>query len=226
MNKLTLLIADESALLRAGLRLLINAQEDMHVVAEAADSATAVVKASDHQPNVVVMDFLMPGGTTCRSIQAIRQSSPDTRVIVLSMYDDPAHLVAVMTAGASGYVLKRSTDMDLLSAIRAVQRGETFIDSRLVCNAIQRTVLKRAAAHAAQPGKSQHILSFRERQVLKLVADGYTNQEVAKQLALSVKTIETHRSRLMRKLGLTSRAELYRYARESGVQNDGSNSIA
>jgi DNA-binding NarL/FixJ family response regulator len=218
MNKLKLLVVDDHAILRAGLRLLINCQPDMEVLDEASDSSTALQKVAESVFDVVIMDLSMPGGNTSKAIEAIRRKSPRTRVLVLSMYDDPAYLVAVMTAGASGYVLKRSADSDLLSAIRTVHRGESFIDPTIAHNVVQRTVLKRAAAHTAEPGKARHILSQRERQVLKLVADGHTNQEVADRLFLSVKTVETHRARLMRKLGLSTRADLIRYARESGVQ--------
>ena len=218
MNKLKVLIADDHAIIRAGLRLLINSHPDMEVVADVPDAAAAEQSVADTAPDVVVLDFSMPGGNTCKAIEAIRRGAANTRVLVLSMHDDPAYVVAVMTAGAYGYVLKRSTDTALLSAIRSVQRGESFIDPAIANSVIQRTVLKRAAAHAAEPGKARHILSQRERQVLELVADGFTNQEVADRLFLSVKTIETHRSRLIRKLGLSTRADLIRYARESGFQ--------
>lgn len=218
MEKLKILIADDHAILRSGLRLLINTQPDMEVVAEVSDAAAAVQQASSTSLDVIVMDFSMPGGNTCRAIEAIRRRVAQVRVLVLSMYDDPAYVVAVMTSGASGYVLKRSADTELLSAIRRVHRGESFIDPNIANSVVQRVMLSRTTKHAGESGTPRHILSTRERQVLELVADGHTNQEVADRLFLSVKTVETHRSRLMRKLGLTTRADLIRYARESGGQ--------
>jgi DNA-binding NarL/FixJ family response regulator len=217
MNKLKVLIAGDQAIMRAGLRLLINSQPDMEVVADVSDATAAEQKVADATPNVVILDLSIPGSNVCKAIEAIRRIDPQTRVVVLSMHDDPVHAVAAISAGASGLVLKRSTDTDLLSAIRCVNRGESFIDPRIASSVIQRAVLKRAAAHTAEPGKARHILSQRERQVLELVVDGFTNQEVADRLFLSVKTVETHRSRLMRKLGLSSRADLIRYAREAGI---------
>ena len=217
MAKLKLLVADDHAIVRAGLRLLINSQPDMEVLADVADGSTALLKLCETAFDIVIMDLSTPGGNACRTIEGIRRKAKQTRVLVLSMCDDPAYLVAVMTAGASGYVSKRSTDIDLLAAIRTLSRGESFIDPSVARSVIQSTALRRAAAHAAGPGRSRPILSQRERQVLELLADGHTNQEVGNRLFISVKTVETHRARLMRKLGLTTRADLIRYARESGM---------
>jgi DNA-binding NarL/FixJ family response regulator len=218
MSKLKVVIADDHAILRAGLRLLINSQQDMEVVADVPDVTTAAQEIAANACDVLILDYSIPGVNTCRAIEAMRRNVPQTRILALSEHDDAAAVAAVMTAGAAGYVLKQSNDSELLAAIRSICRGESFIDSSVANAVIRQSVLKRTAVHSAEPGKVRHVLSRRERQVLELVAEGFTNQEVADRLFLSIKTVETHRSRLMRKLGLHSRADLMRYAREAGVQ--------
>lgn len=217
MDKIRVLIADDHAILRSGLRLLINAQPDLESICEVANAQAAIDKTLELQPDVLLLDFSMPGGNTCAAIETIRQRCPKTRILVLSMYDDAAYMIAVMAAGSSGYVLKRSADTELLNAIRAVVAGKTFVDPSIASNIIQHSVLKRAALHSSKPGTAGHLLSQREREVLELLALGHTNQEVADRLFLSVKTVETHRARLMRKLGLHTRADLIRFARETGM---------
>jgi len=217
MGKIRVLIADDHAILRSGLRLLINSQNDMESVAEVSNARDAVEKTLALEPDVLILDFSMPGGSTCTAIETIRQKCPKTRILVLTMYDDAAYMIAVMAAGASGYVLKRSADTELLNAIHSLFSGETFVDPSIASDIIQSTVLKRAAQRSAHPGKVATIISQREREVLELLALGHTNQEVADRLFLSVKTVETHRARLMRKLGLHTRADLIRFARETGM---------
>ncbi|MGH7264634.1 MAG: response regulator transcription factor [Candidatus Rokuibacteriota bacterium] len=207
-----ILVADDHAVLRAGLRMLIGAQADMEVVGEAADGDAAVAAAVDAQPDVALIDITMPGGGGVRAIERIRDACPGTRVLVLTMHDLPAYLRLALAAGAAGYVVKRAADADLLSAIRAVHQGRTVVDPTLAARLIR--IRLRGRAPGAAPASP---LSPRERDVLELVAQGYTNQQIAGRFGVSVKTVETHRARLTEKLGLRSRAELVRYALDSGL---------
>jgi two-component system response regulator NreC len=211
MVRIRVLLADDHAVLRAGLRALIRAQPDLDVVGEAGDGDGAVQKAIDTAPDVVVMDLTMPGGGV-RAIERIRHQCPAVRVLVLTMHDAPAYLRSSLAAGASGYVVKSAADSDLLAAIRAVHRGKVVLDPSLAAAVVYGSLPRRTVG--GSPGGP---LSPREREVLDLIAQGYTNQQMADQLGLSVKTVETYRSRLVEKLGLRSRAELVRYALDSGL---------
>jgi two-component system response regulator NreC len=164
---------------------------------------------------VALMDLTMPGSSGMSALEEITRCCPTTRVLVLSMHDDPAYLRAVLAAGASGYVLKRALDTELLTAIRAVHRGGVFVDPSLAHVFVQ-DVLKRPA-HADSASRSLKILSERERQVLGLVAQGYGTQDIAKQLLVSVKTVETYRARIVEKLGLRTRHEIVRFAIQMGL---------
>lgn len=218
MAKIRILIADDHAVLRAGLRMLVGAQADMEVVGEAADGDEAVRRVLETRPDVALLDITMPGIGGIKAIERIRQEAPETRVLVLTMHDVPAYLRSVLAAGGSGYVVKRAADTELLSAIRAVHRGRTVLDPTLAVRVVQRGLGRRAATGAlGATGAPVSPLSQREREVLDLVAQGYTNQQIADRLGLSVKTVETYRSRLVEKLGLRSRADLVRYALDSGV---------
>ncbi len=219
MASIRVLIADDHAVLRAGLRMLIGAQPDMEVAGEAADGDEALRKVVETRPDVALMDITMPGSGGIKAIERIRRESPATRVLVLTMHDVPAYLRSALAAGASGYVVKRAADSELLSAIRAVHRGRTVLDPTLAVMVVQGSLGKKPAA--GQPGGSTNLLSPREREVLDLVAQGYTNQQMADRLGLSVKTVETYRSRLVEKLGLRSRADLVRYALDSGLFGSG-----
>jgi two-component system response regulator NreC len=204
--------------------MLIDAQPDMDVVGEAADGDEAARKTRELRPDVTLLDVTMPGSGGIAAIQRIRGESPATRVLVLTMHDVPAYLRSALAAGASGYVVKRAADADLLSAIRAVHRGRTVLDPTLATMVVQAGVGRKPAAGPA--GAAAHALSPREREVLDLVAQGFTNQQMADHLGLSVKTIETYRSRLVEKLGLRSRADLVRYALDSGLFGAGPSSPA
>jgi two-component system response regulator NreC len=212
MGRIRVLVVDDHAVLRAGLRMLIRAQADMDVVAEAADGDEAVRKAVEARPDVVLMDLSMPGSGGIRAIERVRHECPASRVLVLTMHDVPAYLRSALAAGATGYVVKSAADSELLSAIRGVYRGRTVLDPELAASALQNTLGRKLAG-----GLAAGPLSPREREVLDLIAQGYTNQQIADRFGLSVKTIETHRSRLVEKLGLRSRAELVRYALDSGL---------
>jgi two-component system response regulator NreC len=212
MARIRILIADDHAVLRTGLRMLIGSQRDLDVVGEASDGDEAVRKAAALRPDVALVDISMPGSGGIKAIERIREAAPATRVLVLTMHDMPAYLRAALAAGAAGYVVKRAADSALLAAIRDVHRGRTVLDPALAASVVQSGLRRRGATTSpATP------LSHREREVLELVAQGYTNQQIADHLGLSVKTVETYRARLVEKLGLQSRAELVRYALDSGL---------
>jgi DNA-binding NarL/FixJ family response regulator len=213
MARIRILLADDHAVLRSGLRMLIGSQRDLEVVGEASDGDEAVRKAAVLRPDVALVDITMPGSGGIKAIERIRQAAPATRVLVLTMHDVPAYLRAALAAGATGYVVKRAADSDLLAAIRDVHRGRTVLDPALSARVVQGGVRRRGPASPTATA----LLSQREREVLELVAQGYTNQQIADHLGLSVKTVETYRARLVEKLGLQSRAELVRYALDSGV---------
>lgn len=212
MNKIRIVIADDHAVLRAGLKMLLNSQNDMRVVGEAEDGNQVVRAAIAHRPDVVLMDLGMPGMGGIDATRAIRQAQPETRVLVLTMHDDESYFRKVLEAGAAGYVLKRAADTELLAAIRAVQRGEVYIYP-----AMSKVLVEEMLDHNAPAREGLAVLSDREREVLHLIAAGYTRQQIADKLCLSVKTVETYKARVMEKLRFKTRAELVRYALEKGL---------
>jgi two-component system response regulator NreC len=211
------LIADDHHILRAGLSLLINGQTDMVVVGEASDGAQAIACAKETAPDVVIMDLAMASLGGIEAIPGVRQAHPPARVLVLTMHDEVAYLRAALAAGAAGYVVKTAADSELLVAIRAVAKGRRFLDLSFDPVA----AVERPGARRGRPGDgpagSQELLSERESDVLTLLAHGHTNREAAEQLGLSVKSVESYRARLMEKLGVTTRAELVRFALDSGA---------
>jgi DNA-binding NarL/FixJ family response regulator len=220
MPRIRVLIADDHAVLRAGLKLLIGAEPDMEVVGEAGDGPETVRRAHASAPDVVLLDLSMPGGRATQTIEALVRRAPSPasppHVLVLTMHDDAASMQAALLAGASGYVVKKAADIELLTAIRAVHRGRTFVDlTRPGEQAWDHRV--RHVSRDSPAGGQPRPLSPREAEVLRLLAQGHTYQEAADHLGVSVKTIETHRKRLADKLGLKSRAELFRFAVEVGL---------
>ena|ERR1044071_7834417 len=213
MTPIRLLIADDHAVLRSGLRMLLEVQRDMAVAGEAGDGTEVLQKTRELQPDVVLMDLTMPGMPSGEVIRQVLRASPKTRVLVLTMHDDPAYLASALAAGAAGYVVKKVADSELLSAIRAVHAGRTFVDLTQSLDTSSRAVPATGRTESERPKD----LSRREREVLRLLAQGYSNQQIATQIKVSVKTVETHRTRLSEKLGLKGRAELYRFAVESGI---------
>jgi DNA-binding NarL/FixJ family response regulator len=204
------LVVDDHAVVRAGLRRLLDAEADIETVGEAANADRAVFEAIDTRPDVVLMDLVMPEKGGIEGMPAVLQAVPDAKVLVLSMQDDPRYVRAAFEAGASGYVLKEAADTEVVSAIRAVAAGERYVHPSLGARLISAEAEDRRRAE-------QDPLSEREREVLRLLALGHTNQEIAKQLFISVRTAETHRAHIMQKLGLSSRAELVRYALANGL---------
>ena len=212
-SKIRVLIADDHAILRSGLRMLIDSQVDMMVVAEAENGNQAIQMAKTNSPDVVILDVTMPGRGGLHAIHEILNNRREAKILLLTMHEEPAYLRTALAAGASGYVLKKSVDADLLSAIRSVQKGRTYVDSELASELIQHVLPDRT-----KPGaKASEVLSERELQVLKLVAEGFSSREIAEQIFISVKTVETYRSRFAEKLGLKSRADIVRYALEIGL---------
>jgi two-component system response regulator NreC len=214
-HKIRVMIADDHAILRAGLRMLVNTQADMEVVSEASDGEKAVQTARETRPDVALLDLTMPRVGGMKALQEMARDCRETRVLVLTMHDDPAYLRSALAAGASGYLLKRAVDAELIAAIRAVHRGGIFVDPRLAGILVQ-DVLEKGKTKAGST-RPVNILSQRELQVLTLVARGYTSAEIAKQIFVGVKTIETYRSRLAEKLGLRTRRDVIRFAVQMGL---------
>ena len=211
--KIRLVVADDHAILRSGLRMLINAQPDMEVVGEAEDGIEAARVIQDVNPNVAILDVTMPRSGGLDAIKEIVARNRSTRVLLLTMHEEPAYLRTALAAGAAGYVLKKSVDADLLSAIRAVYRGRTYVDSELAEVLVRDAFNKDDGATSA----AGSLLSDRELQVLKLVAEGFSSREIAEQIYISTKTVETYRARFAEKLGLKSRAQIVRYALNLGL---------
>jgi DNA-binding NarL/FixJ family response regulator len=203
-----IVLADDHVTVRQGLKLLIEAQPDMQVVAEASDGNGAVEQARALKPEVVVMDISMPGVNGLVATRALRAQVPDTAVIILTRHGDDAYLQELLRAGAAGYVLKQSPAAELLQAVRAVAAGGQYLDSTLTAR-VTAGFVGRKSKGLNQPGAA---LTERESEVLRLIASGYSNKEIAVQLDLSVKTVEVHKANSMRKLGLTGRIDIVRYA--------------
>lgn len=204
------LIADDHALVRSGLRMLLESEGGFEVVAEAGTADEAVRAARLEKPDVVLLDVVMPGRSGLEALGEVLEAAPDAKVLVLSMQDDPRYVREAFAAGASGYLLKEAADAELVAALREVAAGSHYVHPALGARMA-------AADAAAQAKAASDPLSEREREVLRLLALGHTNQEIAKLLFISVRTAESHRARIMQKLQLTSRADLVRYALSSGA---------
>ena len=205
---LRIVLADDHATVRHGLKLLIDSQPDMKVVAEAGDGDTAVRHAVALKPDVVVMDLSMPGMNGLVATRALKKLQPDAAIVTLTRHSDDAYLQELLRAGASGYVLKQSAPTELLQAIRAAAAGGQYLDSTLTAR-VTAGFLAREGKRVNKPGLTP---SERESEVLRLIASGYSNKEIAAKLSLSVKTIEAHKANAMRKLGLKGRIDIVKYA--------------
>jgi DNA-binding NarL/FixJ family response regulator len=204
---LRVLLADDHVTVRHGLKLLIEAQSDMTVVAEASDGASAIQQALALKPDVIVMDISMPGMNGLVATRKLKQQHPGSAIVTLTRHGDDAYLQELLRAGASGYVLKQSAPTELLQAIRAAAAGGQYLDSTLTARV--------TAGFLGREGKGVKAggsLSEREADVLRLIASGYSNKEIAGRLSLSVKTVEAHKANAMRKLGLTGRIDIVKYA--------------
>jgi len=212
--RIRVLIADDHAIVREGVKALINLADDMEVVGEASDGRQAIERAAALEPDVVLMDIAMPGLGGLEATIEIRKSCPRTRILVLSQYDDREYVRRFLKAGVSGYVLKKSAGSDLTSAIRSVYRGGLVLDPDVAREAMREHDGSAGGGDGSDPYEA---LTDREKQVLKLVAEGRSNKEVADLLGISVKTAMSHREHVMEKLDLHSRTELIRFAIRQGI---------
>jgi two-component system response regulator NreC len=208
-------IADDHAIVREGVRMILSAHSDIQVVGEAGSGDQAVAMAQTLRPEVVIMDISMPGMSGIEATQQIRQRAADVNVLALTMHEDEHYVFQLLKAGASGYVLKRAAATDLVDAVRAAARGEAFLYPS-VAKTVVTDYLRRLERGEAER-KPYDGLTEREREVLALIAEGHTNQEIAGRLFISIKTVQTHRAHIFEKLGLHDRTELVRYAIRVGL---------
>ncbi|MFH1169685.1 MAG: response regulator transcription factor [Chloroflexota bacterium] len=214
MAKIRVLIADDHAIVREGIRMILAPHDDIEVIGEAADGKEAIDKASELSPDVVLTDIAMPGLGGLEATLEILKLHPQVRVLVLTQYDDTEYIYRFLRAGAAGYVLKKAVGDDLVAAIRAVAQGKSFVDAAIADRVIK-GFLERPPV--AEDELLYDSLSDREKQVLKLIAEGYTAQQIADMLTLGIKTVMTHRTNLMEKLGFHNRSELIKYAIRKGL---------
>jgi two-component system, NarL family, response regulator NreC len=206
------LIADDHAIVRAGLRALIGAEAGMELVGEAAGGYEAIALVEKIRPEVLVLDISMPDLDGISVTRNIRPRFPDLRILVLTLHEDEALLKEAIKAGAAGYILKRAAETELISAIQAILRGDLYVDQSMV-----RTLLGESRQVPTLQSSSVETLTLREKEILKLIVEGYTNRQIGEHLVISIRTVEGHRANISDKLGLHSRVELVRYAREHGM---------
>jgi two-component system response regulator NreC len=205
-GEITVVLADDHAVVRSALRMLLETETGIEVVAEAGDAQSAIRYVSGHHPQVLILDINMPGGSGLSAIPEIRESSPETKIVMLTMQEETASAREALQAGVLGYILKEAASEELVKAVRLAAEGKTYLQPEL------------GARLAAEPEiASPDDLSDRELEVLRLIALGHTNNEIAKSLYLSVRTVESHRAHIQQKLGLTTRSELVRYALDRGL---------
>jgi two-component system response regulator NreC len=206
-------VVDDHAVVRSGIKLLLDREDDIEVVGEAGNAKDAIFRARSLKPDVILLDVVMPGESGIDVLPSLLKESPDTKVLVLSMQDDPTYVREAFAAGASGYVLKEAADEEVVAAVREIADGGRYVHPALGARMVAADAEAKAAAEADP-------LSEREREVLRLLALGHTNQEIAKMLYISVRTAETHRAHIMQKLRLSTRAELVRYALAQGLLDE------
>lgn len=214
MTGTTIALADDHVVVRQGLRALLETEPDFRIVGEAGDGLEAIHLVERLQPDVLVLDLMLPGLSGLEVTRLVRQGSPQTRVLILSMYADEAYVLRALKNGAAGYVLKDSSAADLVQAVREVAGGRRYLSPPLSERAIERYAQK---AETGTQEDSYEMLTTREREVLHLAAEGHTNAEIAARLGISPRTAETHRANLMHKLGLKSQTDLIRYALRHGI---------
>ena len=211
-NKIRVLIADDHTIVRAGVRLLLEAEPDIDVVGEALNGEEAVALVESLQPDVVLMDIAMPVINGLEATRLIKARAPATHVLVLTMHRSDEYFFEILKAGASGYVLKAAEANDLISAIHAVARGEAFLYPTMA-----RQLLQDYLERVSEPNAAQPPLTPREKDILRLLAEGYSNKEIAERLVISLSTVHSHRANLMQKLNLSSYHDLVQYARQRGL---------
>ncbi|MET9724370.1 response regulator transcription factor [Streptomyces zaomyceticus] len=212
-HEIRILLADDHRLVRRGVRLILDAEPDLTVVAEAGDGSEALEAARTHRPDLAILDIAMPRMTGLQAARELARTQPGIRLLMLTMYDNEQYFFEALSAGASGYVLKSVADRDLVEACRATMRGEPFLYPGAV-NALIRNYIDRARHGEPLP---ERAITDREEEILKLVAEGHTSQQIADTLVISVRTVERHRANLLQKLGLKDRLELTRYAIRAGL---------
>jgi two-component system, NarL family, response regulator NreC len=203
---ITIVLADDHAVVRSALRVLLDAESGFEVVAEAGDADAAVRFVRGHRPAVLILDLNMPGRASLEAIPDIKEASPETEIVVLTMQNEPAFARHALQAGVRGYVLKEAADAELVQAVRCAAAGDTYLQPALG-----------ARLAAGEPDSAVDELSDRERDVLRLIALGHTNAEIAEQLFISIRTVESHRAHIQQKLQVSRRADLVRYALEQGL---------
>jgi len=216
-SQIRILIVDDHAVLRAGLHMLLNAEDDMLVVGEASDVSQAVERLAVSHPDVILVDISMPDVNGLDGLKLMKEKAPGSKFLFLTMHDDESYLRVALSAGASGYVLKQAANNELLAAIRVVYQGGTYLHPTHRALLFEGDAARHSPAVGEVSAEDYNRLSPREKEILRLIAMGYTNRQAAEELFLSEKTIETYKSRLMAKLGFHSRTELVRYALRLGL---------
>ncbi len=214
MNKLRLLVADDHAIVREGIRALFSGSSDIEIVGEAADGREVVRMASKLEPDLILMDLCMPGSNGTEAIRAIKRRTPEVKIVVLTVQRGEEHVRAALDAGADGYILKDDSGSELLAALKSIAAGKCYL-SPVICKHVVHGFLD--GSERPSTSISWNILTSRERQVMKLIAEGYTNRNIAKYLTLSHKTVEKHRSNLMRKLDLHNAPAVTTFAIQNGL---------
>jgi len=216
-TRIRILLADDHTILRAGLRMMLNAQPDMEVIGEAQDGKQAINATMHLQPDIVLMDITMPDMGGIEATRQIKRIAPEVKVLVLTMHENDEYVFQALRAGASGYILKEAADTELITALHVLRSGQFYLSpsaqSVIVGDYLQRV-------HTGEEKDSYNNLTEREKETLELVAEGYTNNQIAERLVISPKTVDTHRTHVMDKLNLHSRAELVKYAMRRGLLED------
>jgi len=216
MEKITILIVDDHAVLRTGLKLLLESQADMEIIGETGSGIEALKLAKELKPRVILLDLSLEDINGIDILSELKAIDPSIKILVLTMHDDEGYLHKVLEGGGDGYILKKAADIELITAIRAVNRNEVFLDPSLT-RAVLKNIYNTHRQESADGEKKEEILSNREKEVLRLVALGYTNKQIAKELVVSIKTVESHKARIREKLNMSYRSDLVKYAIQKGL---------
>lgn len=222
MDKIRILIVDDHAILRTGLKLLLNSQEDMEIVGETGNGKEALEMAAELKPRVVLLDLSLDDINGLDILTEIKKIDSEIKVLVLTMHDDESYLHTALENGSDGYILKKAADLELLTAIRAVNRDEVFLDPSMT-KAVLKNLYNSHRKDLQNDKESKELLSSRENEVLKLVALGYTNKQIADKLVISIKTVESHKARIREKLNMNYRSDLVKYAIQKGLLKEDNN---